>query len=381
MTEATQQSSRPDLISMQQASVLGRPILAFANTPMQMFRRHKRRIQDIANNRGNMAFNIGSALYYGVAQAMIFSYLSNAMFAVDDEEEMFTGELIKDENGVKPGDDGYIKTTKKSKFAETKKTRFVNTIADSYLRGIGTGGSTVAALKNGIMTFFNENKKKGNADYGNVVVDLINVSPPLGSKARKVYTALKSYHYDKEVMGEMGFDIDNPAILAIANVISASTNIPVDRVVMKINNIRDASIGDFETWERISMFMGFNKWTLGAEGSLADIKIKETEEKVKKDKSLIRKMKDYNVTTEEEVIRIDKGKEIKKLSKKQQQYILWHLDPLPENERSISKILSFKKEEERIDAILKYWDINNTATDSLLNVDMDKNIEFVKSSY
>jgi len=150
---------------------------------------------------------------------------------------------------------------------------------------------------------------------------------------------------------------------------------------MKLTNIKDATTGDFENWQRISMFMGFNKWTLGAEGSLADIKIKETEEKVKKDKSLIRKMKDYNVTTEEEVIRIDKGKEIKKLSKKQQQYILWHLDPLPENERSISKILSFKKEEERIDAILKYWDINNTATDSLLNVDMDKNIEFVKSSY
>ena len=117
MTEATQQSSRPDLISMQQASALGRPILAFANTPMQMFRRHKRRIQDIANKRGNTVENAASALYYGFAQTMIFSFLANAMFAVDDESD----------------------DPKDIAFAEKKKSRHVNTILDSYLRCKGTG--------------------------------------------------------------------------------------------------------------------------------------------------------------------------------------------------------------------------------------------------
>jgi hypothetical protein len=42
ITEESQQSSRPDRVSMQQASPLGRIILAFANTPMQYARLTKK---------------------------------------------------------------------------------------------------------------------------------------------------------------------------------------------------------------------------------------------------------------------------------------------------------------------------------------------------
>lgn len=64
-------------------------------------------------------------------------------------------------------------------------------------------------------------------------------------------------------MGKMGLSLDNPATLATANVISAFTNIPADRVVMKLTNIKDATTGDFENWQRIAMLMGINKWSLG----------------------------------------------------------------------------------------------------------------------
>ena len=37
-------------------------------------------------------------------------------------------------------------------------------------------------------------------------------------------------------MKEMGLEPGNPAIDAIANLISAFTNIPVDRAVRKVNN-------------------------------------------------------------------------------------------------------------------------------------------------
>ena len=241
MTEQTQQSSRPDLISMQQASALGRPILAFANTPMQMVRRHKRRIQDVINRRGNTAENITSALYYGFAQTVLFSYLSNAMFAVDDESD-------------DPDDIA---------FSEKKKSRHINTVLDSYLRGWGTGGASISALKNGLLSFLRENKKDFNADYANVVIDMLNVSPPIGSKARKLYSAGKTWKYNKDVIGEMGLSLDNPAVLAVANVISAVTNVPTDRVVMKLQNLKDASNSEFETWERVSMLMGLNRWSLG----------------------------------------------------------------------------------------------------------------------
>ena len=42
VTEESQQSSRPDMISQQQASPLGRYILAFKNTPMQYARLMKK---------------------------------------------------------------------------------------------------------------------------------------------------------------------------------------------------------------------------------------------------------------------------------------------------------------------------------------------------
>ena len=54
---------------------------------------------------------------------------------------------------------------------------------------------------------------------------------------------------------------------------------------MKINNIRDASMGDFENWERISMLMGINKWQLGVgEEGLGEIRVKEVETRLKKEK-------------------------------------------------------------------------------------------------
>ena len=261
MTEATQQSSRPDLISMQQASGLGRPILAFANTPMQMFRRHKRRLQDIANRRGNTAENVLSAVYYGFAQTMIFSYLANAMFAVDDESE---------------DEDDKI-------FADTVKTRFVQTIADSYLRGMGLVGAGVSAIKNGILSAVKETKK-ANADYGNTVIDLLNISPPIGSKARKLYSAGKTYKYNKKVIPEMGFRLDNPAVLGVAKVVSAFTNLPADRVVQKLLNIKNASNSDFENWQRIAMFMGLSNWSIGAKDEKLEAEMEAIEKRIKRRK-------------------------------------------------------------------------------------------------
>ena len=78
----------------------------------------------------------------------------------------------------------------KEDFAIKKQARHINTIADYYLRGMGTGCAAVAALKNGVIRFAHENKKDYNADYGNVVIDMLNVSPPIVSTARKVQSSI-----------------------------------------------------------------------------------------------------------------------------------------------------------------------------------------------
>jgi hypothetical protein len=117
-----------------------------------------------------------------------------------------------------------------------------------------------------------------------VVIDMLNVSPPIGSKARKLYGGGKTYKYDRDVIPHMGFSLDNPATLAIANVISAITNLPTDRVVMKMKNLKDASNSDFENWQRIAMFFGLNKWALGVTDEELEAEKEAIEKRVKKRK-------------------------------------------------------------------------------------------------
>ena len=53
-----------------------------------------------------------------------------------------------------------------------------------------------------------ENEKPGGrADYAYVLIEGINVSPPLGSKARKTYSALTTYKFNKKEILENTFGI------------------------------------------------------------------------------------------------------------------------------------------------------------------------------
>ena len=58
IAEISQQSSRPDKISQQQAGDLGRIVLAFANTPMQYTRLTKKAALDLINQRGDWKTNL-----------------------------------------------------------------------------------------------------------------------------------------------------------------------------------------------------------------------------------------------------------------------------------------------------------------------------------
>ena len=55
-SEPVQQSSDPSLVSKEQASVLGRMVLAFQNVTMQYTRRMKKAIIDLAKGRGDFKF-------------------------------------------------------------------------------------------------------------------------------------------------------------------------------------------------------------------------------------------------------------------------------------------------------------------------------------
>ena len=245
--EESQQSSRPDRISQQQAGPLGRMILAFANTPAQYARLTKKAILDLKNRRGDAKANISKIIYYGVAQNIIFTALQQALFATlfDDEEE-------------EKESDKYI--------------RGANSMLDSFLRGIGFAGAAVSVGKNIALKIAEQSEKK-NPKYEDAALKLLDISPPISSKVSKLRSAGRIFSWNKKDIREKGLSYDNPANEAIGKIISATTNIPVDRAIQKADNIQNALAEDTDTWQRIALLAGWKDWELG---------IKETKKKKRK---------------------------------------------------------------------------------------------------
>ena len=245
--EESQQSSRPDRISQQQAGPLGRMILAFANTPAQYARLTKKAILDLKNGRGDAKANISKIIYYGVAQNIIFTALQQALFATlfDDEEE-------------EKESDKYI--------------RGANSMLDSFLRGIGFAGAAVSVGKNIALKIVEQSEKK-NPKYEDAALKLLDISPPISSKVSKLRSAGRIFSWNKKDIREKGLSYDNPANEAIGKIISATTNIPVDRAIQKADNIQNALAEDTDTWQRIALLAGWKDWELG---------IKETKKKKRK---------------------------------------------------------------------------------------------------
>ena len=134
---------------------------------------------------------------------------------------------------------------------------------DTILRGSGVTGAAVATIKNTIMRFIEESERKSRADYGQVVVEALQVSPPMGAKARKAYSALNAYKFNREIMGSMDtFDYNNPIWDAAAKVTTAATNVPLDRLFRKTDNIREAFNQENSTMQRTFLMLGWSAWDL-----------------------------------------------------------------------------------------------------------------------
>ena len=56
--------------------------------------------------------------------------------------------------------------------------------------------------------------------------------------------------------------LDNPTYMSAALIIASATNIPVDRLLQKMTNIRDAFQQDQENWKRVMLLMGWSEWQL-----------------------------------------------------------------------------------------------------------------------
>ena len=286
ITEESQQSSRPDRISQQQAAPVGRLLLAFQNTPLQYNRIIKKAITDIANKRGDIKTHISRIAYYGAIQSLIFYTLQQALFAEDDPEEEQIPSSVKKQykKGIKDGTiNRFEYPSVKFYYADTKAKQkqesLVNSMADGWLRGSGVKGAIVSTFKNVVRSFMKESEKGYKADYFNTFIEVLNVSPQIGSKARKIKKASDTYKYNKDVMSEIGaFDIDNPVYPMAFSLIEGVTNAPTHRIYTKLDNLKEAFNEDNTAMQRTFVSLGWNQWQLGID-TYKDVR--EAKEKIK----------------------------------------------------------------------------------------------------
>ena len=301
--DEAQQSSDPYLVSQEQRSVLGRLVLAFQNTPMQYTRLMKKSMQDLANGRGDAKTHISKIIYYGAVQNFIFSALQSALFAVipgfDDEDE---SEMTEKEQ------------EKLERKNDQRTLRIINSMTDSVLKGSGVKGAVIATLKNTITEYFKQEEKGFTADHTYTILQALSLSPPIGSKIRKLYSAIQTKKFEKDALAARGFDVAadgklnlSPAYSIIGSLSSALGNVPLDRIVDELNSIVESLDSRNTTWQRIALGFGWKTWDVGAKNEEHDLikteakakrkvegkaKSKKTREENKKKKEAERKAKE-----------------------------------------------------------------------------------------
>ena len=272
VSDEAQQSGDPALVSQQQRSTAGRLILAFQNTPMQYFRLMKKASQDLINGRGDAGTNISKIIYYGAIQNLIFNTLQNAFFALipgfDDEE-------IPEFKSEKERKKYYEKIELKE---SQKHTRILNGMVDSVLRGMGIYGAVGSTIKNTIMKY-NEQEQKGyTADHTYTIIEAANISPPIGSKLRKIYSGIQTRKFDKDVIAEHPWDVKiggkfnpSPNYDIIGSLSSALLNLPLDRALIEIKGITEMLDKRNTQYQRIALALGWRTWDVNAKNEEFDL--------------------------------------------------------------------------------------------------------------
>ena len=241
LSEEHQQSSRPDRISRQQSSDIGRLILAFANTPLQLARSTKKAVGDLIYRRGDPKTNASKIIYYGMAQSIIFAGLQQGLFSLlmDDDDELDEKEKKKLEYGL-------------------------HSVIDGLLRGVGFAGATVAALKNLAMEYSSQQEKRRAGEYVRdgslkLIQRGLSISPPVSKKIGDIVEAQK-FETWRQYKNDPFYQA-----FAYANYVSGLTNLPVDRVFKKIENLKAASDARTEAWQSIFLSLGWSPYNVGVQ--------------------------------------------------------------------------------------------------------------------
>tara|TARA_R110002050_G_scaffold18183_5_gene53236 strand:- start:1835 stop:11044 length:9210 start_codon:yes stop_codon:yes gene_type:complete len=256
VTQEGQQSSQMDRVSNIQTGLMGRLVFSFNNTPFQMSRIQKKAALDLVNRRGSDRANASRLAYYAFMQSTLFYGLQQGFYAT----------LMSDD------DDKLSEKQQEEKYKDFEKR--VDRLGKSVFQGILTGSGMYGK---GIVTLYNTVDKaiqqydKGyqGKDFFPILNEFLSFSPTLGSKASRLGRNWNSLIYTdftkkgREIRNTYNtFDPRNPNAKAYLSMFGTLTNIPLDRIVTKMENIQGVLDDQSSGWEKVAMTLGTPKYQL-----------------------------------------------------------------------------------------------------------------------
>ena len=219
--------------------------------------------KDLAAGRGDTKTNISKIVHYMVLQNIMFSAMQTALFSM-----LFDDDIDEEEREQN----------------EKKIERIINNSIDTVVRGTGLYGAVLVTAKNVALKFAEQEAKqaegKGRADHAYTLIEGLNISPAIGIKARQMYGSIQNYRYNKDEINSMGASLNNPVLDVAGSASAFALNVPLDRAISKMRNLKAASDAETETWAKIALALGWNTWNVGIEN--------EELKQVKKDKKKLR---------------------------------------------------------------------------------------------
>ena len=168
-----------------------------------------------------------------------------------------------------------------------------------------------------IKKYLDEKDKNFKADYAKVMLEGANISPPIGSKLRKVYTGLQQTKFEKDLITERGWGVMQdgrvhlgPMYGVTGKLVEAGTNLPMDRLVNKIENISQALNSQNQAWQRVAVGVGFTPYSVGIEDTKGDEEIRAKAKEFRKKEGKI-KAKETREKKKDSISKLPLGEQVK----------------------------------------------------------------------
>jgi hypothetical protein len=143
---------------------------------------------------------------------------------------------------------------------------------------MGVRGAAIITIKNVIQEYFRQAEKEYRADHAYTIIQAVNLSPPIGSKIKKIYSAIKGYQYDKDVIKERGLDLTangklnlSPTYRVLGSLAAGGLNLPLDRIYSEIQGIAEMLDDRNTIYQRLALALGFRSWDVNAKNEEDDL--------------------------------------------------------------------------------------------------------------